>query len=185
MRRERGDGCGSALGRGGRESRARVVYPVQVVEEEEEGLLPADRSQGPHQLVEQGPLRQGPLREWHQARPAARRGQRRGLTGSALNRGSRNEHLDQSIAVPGQCGQDERRGILQTIGLRTTTQRPGRLAGQIPEERICKPAQGRKGVEAAARAASARRPPAVQGALSSPMRQRPRAASSCRCPHRH
>ncbi len=33
-------------------------------------------------------------------------------------------------------------------------QRPGRLAGQIPEEHICKPAQGRKGVEAATRAAA-------------------------------
>ena len=44
----------------GEKGRARVVHPVQVVEEEEQGLLPADRSQGPQQLVEQGALRRVP-----------------------------------------------------------------------------------------------------------------------------
>ncbi len=79
-------------------------------------------------------------------------------------------------------GQGEPCGKLQAIYLLATMQPPGHIVGEVAEEHLRQLAQGREGIEAAARAAARAGHQQIGLLRHGQPRQRLRAMPSCRCP---
>jgi len=138
-------------GRGG------LVYPLQVIEEQEHGLLPCDGGQGADQLIKEDCL---PHRLHSPPRPAPERGLPGRLgcgAGPAGGQGASGrdgrsvyERVDKARPVFCERGQGEVSGAQQPVNLLPTGQPPGCVAAGVAEEHLGELAQGCEGVSAPA-----------------------------------
>ena len=135
----------------------RVVHPVKVVEQQEQRPLGRDRCQSAEQLVEEYALGQGPLRQGALGRGRLRQFAVRSPYLPVPNQccaagkgGCRNERAYEVGTLFVEACQGQARGGAQPLHPFPPARVPGHAAVKVAEEHLGEPAQGRKGVLAAA-----------------------------------